>query len=72
MKYNASELANWLANHLPEIGYISRLEAKRLLCKIKPDLSDGQFEQVLILAKSCGYVKFGYGGVSIRKNEIGK
>lgn len=69
MKYLAVDLANKLANALPYHGSISRLEAKRILIQIDHKLTNGQIEQILILAKCLGYVKFDNGGTTIRRVE---
>lgn len=69
MKYLAVDLANRLANALPYYGSISRFEAKRMLMQIDNKLTNGQIEQILILAKCLGYVKFDNGGTTIRKAD---
>ncbi len=65
MRYNASELANWLANKLPEYGCFSFLEAKRLL--YVKGLTENQVQHIIILAISSGYLKRGHGGATLRR-----
>lgn len=67
MKYNASELVSWIYWQLPEYGSFSRAEMKRILSKLRPELSEAQIEQSIIIAINTGYVKIGHGGATLRR-----
>ena len=68
MKYNASELAEWLSDQIPKYGCFSFLEAKRMLCG--KGLDECQAMHVIILAISSGYLEKSHGGATLMRRNV--